>query len=110
MRVYVCVCVDMCVWICVCGYVCVDMCVWICVCVCVCMYVCVRVCVSVRLCVCRCVCVCVEEGLIAECPKHTTFAFVRVVMCHYMLKISTSPVSDGAPCRQSVVEREASIN
>ena len=40
------VCVDMCVWTCVCGHVCVDMCVWTCVCVdCVCGHVCVDMCV-----------------------------------------------------------------
>ena len=57
LQIYVCVCMDECVHLCVDGCVCVWMCVcmhvWMCVCVCVCVYACA--------CVYNCVGICREE-------------------------------------------------
>ena len=52
-------CGNICLSVCVFGFVCVCMCVCVCVCVCLCVCVCVCVCVCAYVCVCVCACVCV---------------------------------------------------
>ena len=85
MRLYVCLCVSVCEWVC--------LCVWVRVCECVCMYVCVYVYVCVcmyvwmYLCmymfVCMYVCVCVCMFVLCVCMYLCMCICIHVRMCMY---------------------------
>ena len=80
MYVYVCVCMCMyvyvCVYMCMYVYVCMCMYVYVCVCMCMCMYVCVCMCMYVYVCV--CVCMYAARLLLRRRVKHSPTQLCQV--------------------------------